>query len=108
MGGTGVIDHFLEVFTRYIDGGFGLLGGEGVERQHEPDGERGEQRPAHRLGARHTGETQQRGGGDREAGGTHVGQGQGRDAAQGRFHHAARGEGSTVHARAAVRYHEYK
>ncbi len=28
MGGTGVIDHFFEVFTRYIDGGFGLLGGE--------------------------------------------------------------------------------
>ncbi|MCP1848159.1 MULTISPECIES: P-type conjugative transfer protein TrbL [unclassified Bradyrhizobium] len=28
MGSTGVIDHFLEVFTRYIDGGFGLLGGE--------------------------------------------------------------------------------
>ena len=28
MGGAGVIDHFLEVFTRYIDGGFGLLGGE--------------------------------------------------------------------------------
>ncbi len=28
MGGTGVIDHFLEVFTRYIDGGFGLLSGE--------------------------------------------------------------------------------
>jgi type IV secretion system protein TrbL len=28
MGGTGVIDHFLEVFTRYIDGGFGLLRGE--------------------------------------------------------------------------------
>ncbi|WP_234187000.1 P-type conjugative transfer protein TrbL [Shinella sp. NM-101] len=28
MGGTGVIDHFLEVFSRYIDGGFGLLGGE--------------------------------------------------------------------------------
>ncbi|MER9428804.1 P-type conjugative transfer protein TrbL [Mesorhizobium sp. M0408] len=28
MGGMGVIDHFLEVFTRYIDGGFGLLGGE--------------------------------------------------------------------------------
>ncbi|MFC3422746.1 P-type conjugative transfer protein TrbL [Rhizorhabdus histidinilytica] len=25
MGGAGVIDHFLEVFTRYIDGGFGLL-----------------------------------------------------------------------------------
>jgi len=25
VGGTGVIDHFLEVFTRYIDGGFGLL-----------------------------------------------------------------------------------
>jgi len=25
MQGTGVIDHFLEVFTRYIDGGFGLL-----------------------------------------------------------------------------------
>jgi type IV secretion system protein TrbL len=28
MNGTGVIDQFLEVFTRYIDGGFGLLGGE--------------------------------------------------------------------------------
>lgn len=28
MTNTGVIDHFLEVFTRYIDGGFGLLGGE--------------------------------------------------------------------------------
>ncbi|WEX11514.1 P-type conjugative transfer protein TrbL [Chelativorans sp. AA-79] len=28
MGDTGVIDHFLEVFTRYIDSGFGLLGGE--------------------------------------------------------------------------------
>jgi type IV secretion system protein TrbL len=28
MSGTGVIDHFLEVFTRYIDSGFGLLGGE--------------------------------------------------------------------------------
>ena len=28
MGGTGVIDHFLDVFTRYIDGGFGLLRGE--------------------------------------------------------------------------------
>ncbi|WP_131114773.1 P-type conjugative transfer protein TrbL [Lichenihabitans psoromatis] len=28
MQGTGVIDHFLEVFTRYIDGGFGLLHGE--------------------------------------------------------------------------------
>src|SRR3989344_5267827 len=28
MGGTGVIDQFLEVFTRYIDSGFGLLGGE--------------------------------------------------------------------------------
>lgn len=28
MQGTGVIDHFLEVFTRYIDGGFGLLQGE--------------------------------------------------------------------------------
>ena len=25
MGGTGVIDQFLEVFTSYIDGGFGLL-----------------------------------------------------------------------------------
>jgi len=25
VGGTGVIDHFLEVFTSYIDGGFGLL-----------------------------------------------------------------------------------
>jgi type IV secretion system protein TrbL len=28
MGGTGVIDKFLEVFTRYIDSGFGLLSGE--------------------------------------------------------------------------------
>jgi type IV secretion system protein TrbL len=28
MGSTGVIDQFLAVFTRYIDGGFGLLGGE--------------------------------------------------------------------------------
>ncbi|MDH7973206.1 P-type conjugative transfer protein TrbL, partial [Sphingomonas sp. AR_OL41] len=28
MGGTGVIDRFLEVFTRYIDSGFGLLHGE--------------------------------------------------------------------------------
>ena len=28
MGGTGVIDRFLEVFTRYIDLGFGLLNGE--------------------------------------------------------------------------------
>lgn len=28
MEGTGVIDRFLEVFTRYIDNGFGLLGGE--------------------------------------------------------------------------------
>ena len=28
MGNTGVIDRFLEVFTRYIDSGFGLLGGE--------------------------------------------------------------------------------
>ena len=28
MGGTGVIDQFLTVFTRYIDGGFGLLRGE--------------------------------------------------------------------------------
>lgn len=28
MGGTGVIDRFLEVFARYIDSGFGLLGSE--------------------------------------------------------------------------------
>ena len=28
MGGTGVIDQFLETFTRYIDSGFGLLGGD--------------------------------------------------------------------------------
>ncbi len=28
MGGSGVIDSFLGVFTRYIDSGFGLLGGE--------------------------------------------------------------------------------
>jgi type IV secretion system protein TrbL len=28
MGGTGVIDRFLDVFTRYIDSGFGLLSGE--------------------------------------------------------------------------------
>ena len=26
MGGTGVIDNFLSVFTSYIDSGFGLLG----------------------------------------------------------------------------------
>ncbi|MCP3459675.1 P-type conjugative transfer protein TrbL [Bradyrhizobium sp. CCGUVB23] len=28
MNSTGVIDQFLEIFTRYIDSGFGLLGGE--------------------------------------------------------------------------------
>src|SRR6266404_368204 len=28
MGGTGIIDQFLETFTRYIDSGFGLLEGE--------------------------------------------------------------------------------
>ncbi|HJP67854.1 MAG TPA: type IV secretion system protein, partial [Sphingomicrobium sp.] len=28
MGGTGVIDQFLETFTRYIDSGFGLVGGD--------------------------------------------------------------------------------
>lgn len=28
MTGTGIIDQFLETFTRYIDNGFGLLGGE--------------------------------------------------------------------------------
>ena len=28
MGGASVIDNFLGVFTRYIDSGFGLLGGE--------------------------------------------------------------------------------
>ena len=28
MGGTGVVDRFLDVFTRYVDSGFGLLGGE--------------------------------------------------------------------------------
>src|SRR5271157_4957789 len=28
MGGTGVIDSFVAVFTQYIDSGFGLLGGE--------------------------------------------------------------------------------
>jgi hypothetical protein len=28
MGGTGVIDQFLETFTRYIDSGFGLVGNE--------------------------------------------------------------------------------
>ena len=28
MGGTGVIDRFLGVFTSYIDSGFGLLKGE--------------------------------------------------------------------------------
>jgi type IV secretion system protein TrbL len=28
MGGTGVIDRFLDTFTRYIDSGFGLLSGE--------------------------------------------------------------------------------
>ena len=28
MGGTGVVDRFLAVFSRYIDSGFGLLSGE--------------------------------------------------------------------------------
>jgi type IV secretion system protein TrbL len=28
MGGIGIIDQFLDTFTRYIDSGFGLLGGE--------------------------------------------------------------------------------
>jgi type IV secretion system protein TrbL len=28
MGSTGIIDQFLETFTRYIDSGFGLVGGE--------------------------------------------------------------------------------
>ena len=28
MGGSGIIDQFLETFTRYIDSGFGLVGGE--------------------------------------------------------------------------------
>src|SRR5579872_4285689 len=28
MGGTGIVDQFLETFTRYIDSGFGLLGSE--------------------------------------------------------------------------------
>ena len=28
MGGTGIIDQFLETFTRYIDSGFGLVGGD--------------------------------------------------------------------------------
>jgi type IV secretion system protein TrbL len=28
MGGVGIIDQFLETFTRYIDSGFGLLGGD--------------------------------------------------------------------------------
>ena len=28
MGSTGIIDQFLETFTRYIDSGFGLIGGE--------------------------------------------------------------------------------
>ena len=28
MGGAGVIDSFLGVFTKYIDSGFGLLSGE--------------------------------------------------------------------------------
>jgi type IV secretion system protein TrbL len=34
MGGTGVIDRFLEVFTRYIDSGFGLLGRGRLHRHH--------------------------------------------------------------------------
>ena len=28
MGGTGVVDRFLDIFSRYIDSGFGLLRGE--------------------------------------------------------------------------------
>jgi type IV secretion system protein TrbL len=37
MGGTGVIDHFLEVFTRYIDSGFGLLQRRGRLHRHHAD-----------------------------------------------------------------------
>lgn len=39
MLGTGVIDRFLEVFTRYIDSGFGLLQGEVAwlpDDKHDP------------------------------------------------------------------------
>ena len=28
MGGTGVVDRFLAIFSQYIDSGFGLLSGE--------------------------------------------------------------------------------
>ena len=28
MGGTGVVDRFLAIFSQYIDSGFGLLGGD--------------------------------------------------------------------------------
>ena len=31
MGGTGVIDNFLGVFTQYIDSGFGLVQGDRSE-----------------------------------------------------------------------------
>jgi ABC-type transport system substrate-binding protein len=38
MTGTGVIDQFLETFTRYIDNGFGLLGGDvGYTFIYDPD-----------------------------------------------------------------------
>ena len=33
MGGTGVVDRFLDIFSRYIDSGFGLLGGEVAYRR---------------------------------------------------------------------------
>ena len=37
MNNTGVIDHFLDVFTRYINSGFGLVGGEVRWPQHNAD-----------------------------------------------------------------------
>jgi hypothetical protein len=32
---TGVVDRFTEVFTRYIDSGFGLLSAEQYDRRHQ-------------------------------------------------------------------------
>jgi type IV secretion system protein TrbL len=52
MGGTGVIDHFLEVFTRYIDSGFGLLAGGRLHRHHADRHRRDARRAVLELGRR--------------------------------------------------------
>jgi type IV secretion system protein TrbL len=52
VGGTGVIDHFLEVFTRYIDGGFGLLPRGRLHRHHADRHRRDARRAVLELGRR--------------------------------------------------------